>query len=87
MQLLVNQILKEYGQQLVTNLIHACVFYLHTYMLSEVADVIVEMLHMDRDQMGKYLAETLETLPKQGNGGVISVTPQQLADFHASIMR
>lgn len=70
-----------------TNLIHACVFYLHTYMLSEVADVIVELLHMDREQTGKFLGEALQTLPKKGNGGVISVTPQQLTDFHASIVR
>lgn len=86
-QMLVSQIVKEYGQQLMTNLIHACVFYLHTYMLSEVADVIVELLHMDRDQTGKYLGNALETLPKQGNGGVISVTPQQLTEFHATIIR
>lgn len=85
--MLVSQILKEYGQQLVTNLVHACVFCLHTYMLSEVADVIVELLHMDREQTGKYLGNALETLPKQGNGGVISVTPQQLAEFHATIIR
>lgn len=56
-------------------------------MLSEVADVIVELLHMDREQTGKFLAEALQTLPKEGNGGVISVTPQQLTDFHASIIR
>lgn len=70
-----------------TNLIHASIFYLHTYMLSEVADVIIELLHMNREQTGKFLAEALQTLPKVGNGGVISVTPQQLTDFHASIVR
>lgn len=80
-------ILDEYGQQLVTNLIHACVFYLHTYMLSEVADVLVEMLHMDRETTGKFLGNALESLPKQGNGGIISVTQQQLNDFHTSVVR
>lgn len=79
--------MKEYGQQLLTNLIHACVFYLRTYMLSDVADVIVELLHTDREHTAKCLANALETLPKQGNGGVISVTPEQLTNFHASITR
>lgn len=81
------EVLKEYGQQLVTNLVHACVFYLHSYMLSEVADVIVEMIHLDRDSTGKYLAVALESLPKQTNGGVITVSPQQLDDIHASVVR
>lgn len=86
-QRVMRRILDEYGQQLVTNLIHACVFYLHTYMLSEVADVLVEMLHMDRETTGKYLANALKSLPKQGNGGIISVTEQQLSDFHVAVVR
>lgn len=56
-------------------------------MLSEVADVIVELLHTNREQTGKFLAEALQTLPKEGNGGVISVSEQQLIGFHASIIR
>lgn len=86
-KLMVARVLEEYGQHLSTNLIHSCVFYLHTYMLSEVADVIVELLEFDREVASKWLLASLDNLPKQTNGGVISVTSQQLLDFHASVTR
>lgn len=86
-KVMVTRILEEYGQQLATNLIHSCVFYLHTYMLSEVGDVIVELLEFDREAASKWLVQALDSLPKQPNGGVISVTPQQLNDIHVSVIR
>ncbi|KAJ8927136.1 hypothetical protein NQ314_020409 [Rhamnusium bicolor] len=86
-KMLVQRILDEYGQQLVANLIHACVFYLHSYMLSEVADVFVQLLDFDREATGKWLANGLDTLPKQNNGGIMAATPQQLNDIHVSIFR
>lgn len=84
---MVTRILEEYGQHLITNLVHACIFFLHTYMLSEVADVIVELLEFNREVTSKWLVNTLDTLPKQTNGGVISVTSQQLSDCHAAVTR
>lgn len=84
---MITTILEEYGQHLIANLIHSCVFYLHTYMLSEVADVIVELLEFNRDVTSKWLVFTLDGLPKQTNGGVISVTPQQLSNIHLSVSR
>lgn len=84
---MIKHILNEFGQQLITNLIHACVFYLHTYMLSEVGDIVLELLEFDRESTSKWLVSALESLPKQTNGGVISVTPQQLTDIHVSVIR
>lgn len=84
-QELIKQVLVQYGPRLITALLQACVFYLHTYMLSEVGDVIAELLSFNREQTGKWLVEVLETLPKQHNG-VVSVTEQQLKDFLASVM-
>lgn len=86
-KILVANILSESGQQLITNLLHACIFYLHSYMLSEVADVFVEMLEFDREATSKWLVNGLDTLPKHNNGGIIAATPQQLSDIHASIVR
>lgn len=85
-KILVTQILDEYGQQLISNLIHSCVFYLHSYMLSEVADVIVQLLDFNREKTREWLANGLESLPKQGNAGIIAATPKQLEDIHASII-
>jgi hypothetical protein len=45
---LVKGIVRDNGQALVSNLIHACVFCLHSYMLSDVADVIMELMLHDR---------------------------------------
>ncbi|GJQ77535.1 Trn-SR [Trypoxylus dichotomus] len=83
---LVRQLLDEYGQQLVGNLVHASVFCLHSYMLPEVADVILELLELDRELIGKWLANAVESLPKDGNG-VITVSPQQLNEFHIAVCR
>lgn len=42
-QIVQNNILHEKGQVLVWRLIHATVFSLSTYMLSDVADVLIEL--------------------------------------------
>lgn len=84
---LVKTILVEFGQQLVTNLIHSCVYYLHSYMLSEVADVIVELLEFDREMTSKWLAVGLDTLPKNTTGGIMVATPEQLNEINISISR
>ncbi|CAG9853754.1 unnamed protein product [Phyllotreta striolata] len=84
---LVRSLLNEYGQQLVSNLIHSCVFYLHSYMLSEVGDVFVQLLDFDRQITSEWLANGLELLPKQQNGGIMAAKPKQLNDVHASITR
>ncbi|XP_017783001.1 PREDICTED: transportin-3 [Nicrophorus vespilloides] len=83
---LVNTIVLEYGQQLVDNLVQASVFSLHPYMLSEVADVIVELLRYNRDLSSEWLAITLQGLPKEGTG-TITVKQQQLTDVHASVVK
>lgn len=84
---IVSGILSEYGPQLVSTLIQASVFYLHTYMLSEVADVLVELLDSDRDMTIQWLFQGLDNLPKQTNGGLITVNPQQLTEIHANMIR
>lgn len=84
---IVASILSEYGQQLVTNLVHASVFCLHTYMLSEVGDVLVELLDSDREMTNRWLIAALDSLPKETNGGLITVAPQQLTDIHIALVR
>lgn len=48
-QQLVQNILQEKGQALVIKLLHASVFELSSYMLSDVADVIMELTRIDAD--------------------------------------
>lgn len=42
-------ILQEKGQTLVIKLLHAAVFSLSSYMLSDVADVIIELVRNDSE--------------------------------------
>lgn len=82
---LVLGLVQEYGPQLINNLLHACVFYLHTYMLSDVADVFVELMDTDRAAVGRWLETAVQSL--QNNSGAVHATHQQLVDFHISVMR
>ncbi|KAK9891693.1 hypothetical protein WA026_015661 [Henosepilachna vigintioctopunctata] len=84
---LVKNILQEFGQQIVSNLIQACVFYLHSYMLCEVSDVLVELLHFNREVTQKWLMNAFDSLPKQNNGGINAASPQQLKDIYTTISK
>lgn len=48
-QSLVQAIVRENGRILIARLLLASVFFLHSYMLSDVADVIVELTLTDRE--------------------------------------
>lgn len=84
---LVKAILDENGQNLTANLLHACVFSLPSHMLSEVSDVIVELLHTNRDATGRWLRSAVDSLPTHCNGVIIAATADQLNDFYVSITR
>nr|CAD7573032.1 unnamed protein product [Timema californicum] len=47
-QKLVGNIIQENGQALVNNLVQACVFCLHSYMLTDVADVFMALMQHNR---------------------------------------
>ena len=81
----VKKLLDEYGQQFITNLIYASVFCLHTYMLTEVADVILEVLEFDKELMKVWLTQAINILPKTENG-VITISVCQLDEFHTAVM-
>lgn len=78
---LVRQIVQEHGQSLTVNLTHAAVYYLHSYMLSDVADVLLEMKDIDAQQLNENLRSALESLPKT------HAKAEQLDDFHNNVMR
>ncbi|KAF7284856.1 hypothetical protein GWI33_021499 [Rhynchophorus ferrugineus] len=84
---LVQGILNQFGQQLVTTLIQSCVFYLQTYLLPDVADVFIQLLEFNRDTTTKWVMNGLDTLPKRNNGSTMAATPEQLSDIHLKIVR
>lgn len=84
---LVHQIVQNNGEALVMNLIQASVFYLHSYMLSDVADVLLEVKEIDAQQLSNNLRAALEALPKKNSGGAVTATSEQLDEFHISVLR
>ncbi|XP_063222525.1 transportin-3 [Bacillus rossius redtenbacheri] len=82
---LVCDIINENGPALVNNLVQACVFCLHSYMLSDVADVIVELLLHDRGAVSQWLEAAIKALPTQNSGGSVTATAKQLVDFHGAL--
>lgn len=83
---IVHQLVQAHGEALVNNLIHASLFYLHSYMLSDVADVLLEIKEIDEQLLGTYLRIALEALPKKNSGGCVTATGAQLDEFHSAIL-
>ncbi|XP_043274763.1 transportin-3 isoform X2 [Venturia canescens] len=82
---LVQAIIKEKGQTLVTSLLHASVYSLSSYMLGEVADVIYELAILDRRSISQWLEEAIKSMPTQNAGGSPTATPDQLHEFHQTV--
>lgn len=85
---LVKEIAEQNGAALILNLIHASVYCLHSYMLSDVADVIYELKLVEtQEHMQTYIRTALDALPKRNSGGYVTATQQQLDDFTAALLR
>lgn len=84
---LVSHLFAVHGEALVMNLLHASVFCLHSYMLSDVADVFVELKHIDKDAVHRQLRTALDALPKKNSGGCVTATPNQVDEFHAAVVK
>lgn len=84
---LVYQLCLVNGEALVVNLIHASVYCLHSYMLSDVADVLLELKAIDPEHIHLYLKKALEVLPSKNSGGCVTATQVQLDEFHSAVVR
>lgn len=84
---LVYQLVQVNGEALVINLVHASVYCLHSYMLSDVADVMIELKAIDQEHIDLHLKKALDALPKKNSGGCVTATQHQLEDFHMSVVK
>ncbi|CAD7080059.1 unnamed protein product [Hermetia illucens] len=80
------QIIKQNGEALVMNLLYASVFCLHSYMLPDVAEVMVELKNVDKEGFERYLQTALDALPKKNSGGCVTATQGQLEDFSTAVL-
>lgn len=70
---------------LMSNLLSASVFNLHSYMLPDVADVMLELKLLDTVRFLQSLKVALDALPKQNSNGHVTVTQVQLNNFHDAL--
>uniref|UniRef100_A0A8D2M7H0 Transportin 3 n=1 Tax=Zonotrichia albicollis TaxID=44394 RepID=A0A8D2M7H0_ZONAL len=84
---LINQVMTQLGQQLVNQLLQTCCFCLPPYTLPDVAEVLWEIMQIDRPTFCRWLENSLKGLPKETTGGAIQVTHKQLTDFHKQVTR
>uniref|UniRef100_A0A1Q3F9Q7 Transportin-3 n=1 Tax=Culex tarsalis TaxID=7177 RepID=A0A1Q3F9Q7_CULTA len=84
---IVHGILQQHGESLIMNLLYASVFCLHSYMLSDVADVFVEIKQLNPQQLDGYVRKAVDALPKKNSGGCITVTNEQMIEFVESIVK
>ncbi|XP_046572522.1 transportin-3-like [Haliotis rubra] len=81
----VTTLLNDHGQALVHACINACIFCLPTYMIPDVAEVLYELMLIDRATFCVWLETTLTALPTESSGGAITATKKQLTDFHKTV--
>ncbi|ETN66595.1 transportin [Anopheles darlingi] len=86
LQLIVKSILVTHGEALIMNLLYASVFCLHSYMLSDVAEVFVEIKQHSPHQLQEYVKKAADTLPKKNSGGSVTVTDEQMVQFVANVV-
>ncbi|XP_069318639.1 transportin-3 isoform X9 [Eulemur rufifrons] len=84
---LIGQVMNQLGQQLVSQLLHTCCFCLPPYTLPDVAEVLWEIMQVDRPTFCRWLENSLKGLPKETTVGAVTVTHKQLTDFHKQVTR
>ncbi|KAH3738663.1 transportin-3-like [Dreissena polymorpha] len=82
---LVRSLLQEHGQSLTHSLVHSIVFCLPTYMCADIADVIYEIMQVDRPTFCVWLENVLKAMSTENTAGAIKVTHKQLTDFHKAV--
>ncbi|XP_052902812.1 transportin-3 isoform X1 [Anopheles moucheti] len=84
---MVQSILASHGEALIMNLLYASVFCLHSNMLSDVAEVFVEIKQHSPLQLEEYVKKAVDSLPKKNSGGSVTVTHEQMVQFVSNIVK
>ncbi|KAG8187901.1 hypothetical protein JTE90_001664 [Oedothorax gibbosus] len=83
---LTQALLAEQGQNLVNTLINGCVYCLPTYMLSNAADILYDLVQCDKESLKLWLENALRLLPSRSSSGTVTATPEQLVEFHNHVV-
>lgn len=83
----VQQIVQIHGETLLGNLLYSSIFYLHSNMLSDVADVFMEIKFINGEVFGEALNKSLGQLPRKNSGGSVTATDAQMTEFYESVTK
>lgn len=83
----VQQIVQIHGETLVANLLYSSIFYLHTNMLSDVADVFMEIKFINEEVFSEALKKSLTQIPRKNSGGSVTATDIQMTEFYQSVAK
>lgn len=83
----VQQIVQLHGETLTGNLLYSSIFYLHPSMLSDVADVFMEIKFINNDVFCEALKKSLSQLPRTNAGGSVTATDVQMTEFYQSVTK
>ncbi|XP_075974870.1 transportin 3 [Anticarsia gemmatalis] len=80
---LADDALLRHGEDMTAALLEASVLHLHSYMLAEVGEVLLELLAWQRGAGAEWLLAALQRLPARP----AAATPQQQRQFHQYALR
>lgn len=83
----VQNIVQINGETLVSNLIYSSVFYLHSNMLEDVVDVLMEIKLINNEIFSEALQKALNQLPRKNVGGSETATNEQLSKFYQNLTK
>ena len=82
---LARALLEEHGPAITSAILNGCLFHLPSFMVTDLAEVLYELMLVDRPAFCKWLEATLKGLPTESSGGVVTATHKQLVDYHKAV--
>lgn len=83
----VKHIVQLHGEGIIVNLLYASIFYLHSNMLSDVVDVLMEMKIINSETFCDALKKSLTQLPRKNAGGSVTATDEQMNAFFLNVTK
>lgn len=81
------EIIQTHGETLISKLLYSSIFYLHSNMLGDVADVFMEIKLINSSVFNGALYKALSQLPRTNAGGSITATDDQMSEFYQNLSK
>ena len=76
-----------FGQRLMQAAVMGALFNLPTYFITEMSEIVWQLVSWDNKLSGEWLRITLATIPTQTQTGVTTVETAQLEEFYSNVIR